>query len=49
MTCGTGFVVNVFRKFCVAFNSSSNSLFLYFCSKTQISFDVGAHVTSSST
>jgi hypothetical protein len=38
-----------FIKFNVAFNSSSNSLFLFSCSKPLISFVVGAHEANGST
>jgi hypothetical protein len=44
ITCAVGFVVEIiiFKKFSVVFNSPSNSLLLYSCSKTRMSFVVGA-------
>jgi hypothetical protein len=41
--------VVLLRKFSVAFSSFSNSLLLYFCSKTLVYFSIGAHEISSST
>ncbi len=52
ITCGASFVVEVvvlLRKFNSTFNSSSNSLFLYSCSKTLIYFVVGAREPNGST
>jgi hypothetical protein len=52
MTRGANFVVEVvvlLKKFNTASNSSSNSLFLYSCSKTLVSFVVGVCEANGST
>jgi hypothetical protein len=52
MTCGTSFAIDVMallKKFNVASNSFSNSLLLYFCSKTLVSYAVSACEASGST